>query len=199
MNELDQAKLEQWRLDGRADDLARAQDEARADAQRREDEARDRESYRTESLREYGEDYSKNDTDPSAAFPHPEPQTEAEFFADEERRVPESAVRPYAHDPDPDPGWLDRWEREGTLKDLTPDERAKLEQIDREDPMGRGMREQFLPREVLGIRANSDRWVEQQSQERAAKAASAEQAREEAPKKAPHPAPEPEQDDELEM
>ncbi len=71
-----------------------------------------------------------------------------------------------AHDPEPDPGWLARWEREGALSALTPQERAKLQEIDREDPYGRGQREQFLPREVLAIREKSDRMVEAREQER---------------------------------
>ena len=70
-----------------------------------------------------------------------------------------------ARDPEPDPGWLARWEREGTLAALTPQEREKLRAIDREDPYGRSQREQFLPREVLAIRAKSDRMVEAREHE----------------------------------
>ena len=70
-----------------------------------------------------------------------------------------------ARDPEPDPGWLARWEREGTLTALTPAERDKLRELDREDPYGRSQREQFLPREVLAIRAKSDRMVEAREHE----------------------------------
>ena len=66
-----------------------------------------------------------------------------------------------ARDPEPDPGWLARWEREGTLSPLTPQEREKLRAIDREDPFGREQRAMFLPREVLAIRSRSDRLVEE--------------------------------------
>ena len=105
-----------------------------------------------------------------------------------------------ARDPEPDPGWLARWEREGTLSPLTHAEREKLRALDREDPMGRGQREQFLPREVLAIRAHSDRMVE----EREAQAQQHEPA--ETGERKPgqvqeqkRQAPELEQDDELEL
>lgn len=90
---------------------------------------------------------------------------------EQERRVPDAAVRPYVRDPDMDPAWLDRWEGEGTMTPLTDEEREKLKAIDREDPVGRGQREMFLPREVLAIRALSDRRVAEREQAKEAEKA----------------------------
>lgn len=111
-------------------------------------------------------------------------------FDEEERRLPDPPRRAIVRDAEMDPGWLDRWEAEGTMSPLTDEEREKLKAIDREDPMGREQREAFLPREVLAIRADSDRWVAEQAREQAS-----EQERE------PEPAPAPEQeiDDDMEM
>ena len=75
-----------------------------------------------------------------------------------EREARRARIREAA---EPDPGWLARWEREGTLSPLTPQEREKLRAIDREDPFGREQRAMFLPREVLAIRSRSDRLVEE--------------------------------------
>lgn len=111
-------------------------------------------------------------------------------FDEQERRLPDLAQpSTMIRDVEMDPDWLHRWEDEGTMTPLTDEERAKLEAIDREDPVGRGMREQFLPREVLAIRANSDRWVAEQREQ------ASEQERE------PEPASAPEQDldDDMEM
>lgn len=155
-------------------------DEARNhDADRRDDDQRREDEARRVAAAEAADIEADLQKEPDEAHDGEHRRKDGGGFDEEERRVPE---RPYAHDPDPDPGWLDRWEREGTLKDLTPDERAKLEQIDHEDPMGRGMREQFLPREVLAIRSNSERAVEKMRAEReAAKEAEPESEREAAP------------------
>ena len=117
-----------------------------------------------------------------------------------EREARKAQIREAA---EPDPGWLARWEREGTLTALTPAERDKLREIDREDPFGREQRAMFLPREVLAIRAKSDRMVEErQMAAREAREASAQEKagghKQEEPGQK-HQAPELEQDDELEL
>lgn len=159
---------------------------------------------RAEMLKEMGPDLDDDEDMPIQQQPKQEEE-------EQERRVPDAAVRPYVRDPDMDPAWLDRWEGEGTMTPLTDEEREKLKAIDREDPVGRGQREMFLPREVLAIRAHSDRWV---AEREAAKEAKAEREPESEQKAAPQePAAqereerrtttvvvkEQEQDDELEM
>ena len=210
MNELEQARLEAWRLDEqrridqrREDDLRladmRAADERARIELRHADRMRlaDMRASADPATREIGEKVQMV-MDSRAR----QEQREADLMGRE--RLPDRA-----HDPDPhmDPGWLARWEREGTMTTLTPAEREKLREIDREDPMGRSMRELFLPREVLAIRANSDRWVEQQRQER--EQATPDRALERAPEptksepkasiSAREHAPERDEDEELEM
>lgn len=113
---------------------------------------------------------------------------------EEERRVPDAAVRPYVvRDVEMDPGWLNRWEAEGVMTPLSDEEREKLKMIDREDPIGREGRAQFLPREVLAIRANSERAVEKMRAEREAKAeAQVEKVQEEPAREEKAPVQEPE-------
>lgn len=90
-----------------------------------------------------------------------------------EREARKAQIREAA---EPDPGWLARWEQEGTLTALTPAERDKLREIDREDPFGREQRAMFLPREVLAIREKSDRLVaEREAQKQEQEAAPAEE------------------------
>ena len=86
---------------------------------------------------------------------------DGEEEAEREAAAEAARAERLARDPEPDPGWLARWEREGTLSPLTPQEREKLRAIDREDPFGREQRAMFLPREVLAIRSRSDRLVEE--------------------------------------
>jgi hypothetical protein len=161
-------KLDIWeklRLRRRDQDWAEDQDRkdaGRLDAQRREDEERrvaaaEAADIEASIAREEAEDRARE-----AAL-----EEEERRPLQAERPVPDEAVRPYIHDPEMDPGWLDRWEAEGTMAPLTDAERAKLEAIDREDPIGREGRAQFLPREVLAIRANSDRWAAEREQAKA--------------------------------
>ena len=174
MNELDQARFEQWRLDEqrridqrREDDL-KAADQRRADDQARA-ELRHRDAMRLADMRASADPATREIGEKVQQVIDSRDRQEAR---DRELTGRGAPIRgPHGSElPDPhnDPGWLARWEREGTLTQLTPAEREKLREIDRQDPMGREQREQFLPREVLGIRANSDRWVEQQRQEREA-------------------------------
>ena len=164
MNELDQAKLEQWRLDEqrridrrRLDDLKAA--DMRAADERARIELRNADRMRLADMRA--------SDDPATREIGEKVQQVMDSRDRQEQRDQELTGRggapirgPHGSElPDPhnDPGWLARWEREGTLAQLTTAEREKLREIDRQDPMGREQREQFLPREVLGIRANSDR------------------------------------------
>ncbi len=210
MNELEQARLEAWRLDEqrridqrRRDDLKladmRAADE-RARIQLRHSDAMrlaDMRASDDPATREIGEKVQMV-MDSRAR----QEQREADLTGRE--RLPDRAHHP---DPHMDPGWLARWEQEGTLTHLTPAEREKLREIDRQDPMGREQREQFLPREILAIRANSDRWVEQQRKEREAAAQAkpdhveerAQEPKASTPAREHEHAPEPEDDEELEM
>ena len=174
MNEIEQARLEQWRLDEqrridqrRADDL-KAADQRRADDLARA-ELRHLDATRLANMRASADPATREIGEKVQRLMDSRDRQEAR---DQELTGRGAPIRgPHGQelsDPHLDPGWLSRWEREGTLVQLTPEERDKLREIDRADPMGRGMREQFLPREVLAIRANSDRWVEQQRQEREA-------------------------------
>lgn len=179
--------LEKLRLRRRDED--RAQDADRKDADRREDEERRKASAEAELQKE------------EAA-----PRARLAIREEEKRPLPPRPSAP-VRDADPDPGWLDRWESEGALRDLTPEERAKLEAMDREDPYGRGQRQMFLPREVLAIRANSERAVEKMRAERAESEAKQELAQEQEsgrerppePKPAPGAEVEQDQDDDMEM
>ena len=143
MNEIEQAKLEAWRLaEQRRIDQRRADDLKAADQRAADDRATraiGEKVQMTLDSRDRQEQRDRDLTGRGAPI-----------------RGPHGSELP---DPHNDPGWLARWEREGTLTELTPAEREKLREIDRQDPMGREQREQFLPREVLGIRANSDRQV----------------------------------------
>ena len=194
MNEIEQAKLEAWRLDEqrridqrRADDL-KAADQRRADDQARA-ELRHRDAMRLADMRA--------SADPATREIGEKVQQVMDSRNRQEQRDRELTGRgapirgPHGSDlPDPhmDPGWLARWERDGTLTQLTAAEREKLREIDRQDPMGREMRDLFLPREVLAIRANSDRWVEQQRQEREATTqAKPDHVEERAPERAQEP------------
>lgn len=214
MNELEQAKLEQWRveeqrrIDQRRDDDLKAADQRRADEQarielRHRDETRlaDMRASPDPSTREVGEKVSQimDSHDRQEARERDLTGRGAPI------RGPHGSELP---DPHMDPGWLARWERDGVMVALTPEERDKLREIDREDPMGRSMRELFLPREVLAIRANSDRWVEQQRQEREASTQAMDNNPDHVEERAPEPnasasarkdAPEQDEDEELEM
>lgn len=174
MNELDQAKLEQWRLNEqrridqrRLDDLKAA--DMRAADERARAELRHSDAMRLADMRASADPATREIGEKVQQVMDSRERQEAR---DQELTGRGAPIRgPHGQElPDPhmDPGWLARWEREGTLTQLTPAEREKLREIDREDPMGRDQRAQFLPREVLAIRANSDRWVEQQRQEREA-------------------------------
>ena len=173
MNELEQAMLEQRRIDQRRIDQRRADDLKAADQRRADDQARaelrhldatrlaDMRASADPTTREIGEKVQRMVD-----------SRERQEARDRELTGRGAPIRgPHGSElPDPhqDPGWLARWERDGVMTQLTPAEREKLREIDRADPMGREQRAQFLPREVLAIRANSDRWVEQQRQEREA-------------------------------
>jgi hypothetical protein len=176
MNELDQAKLEQWRLDEqrridqrREDDL-KAADQRRADDQARA-ELRHLDATRLANMRASADPATREIGEKVQRVMDSRDRQEAR---DRELTGRASPIRgPHGQelsDPHNDPGWLARWEREGTLVQLTPAEREKLREIDRQDPMGREMRDLFLPREVLGIRAHSDRWVAEREQAKAAMA-----------------------------
>ena len=174
MNEILQAKLEQWRLDEQRrldqrhrDDLKLA--DMRAADERARAELRHSDAMRLADMRA--------SADPATREIGEKVQMLMDSRDRQEQRERELTGRgaptrgPHGQDlPDPhqDPGWLARWEREGTLTQLTSAEREKLREIDRQDPMGREQRAQFLPREVLAIRADSDRQVAAFRQEREA-------------------------------
>ncbi len=171
MNELEQARLEAWRLDEQRRIDQRREDDLRLADMRAADERARIELRHSDHMRLAD---MRASADPATREVGEKVQMVMDSRARQEQREADLTGRERlpdrAHDPDlhADPGWLARWEREGTMTTLTPAEREKLREIDREDPMGRSMRELFLPREVLAIRANSDRWVEQQRQEREA-------------------------------
>ncbi len=163
MNELDQAKLEAWRLaEQRRIDQRRADDLDAADQRRADDwaraELRHRDAMRLADMRASDDPATREIGEKVQRVMDSRDRQEAR---DQDLTGRGAPIRgPHGQElPDPhmDPGWLARWEREGTLTQLTPAEREKLREIDRQDPMGRSQREAFLPREVLGIRANSDR------------------------------------------
>ena len=146
-------------------------DQRRLDAMEAEEYARYQEDERrVEALRSHpdpvvrsaGEKiWAARDSQEAAAEEQWETGGDGEEEAEREAAAEAARSERLARDPEPDPGWLNRWEREGTLTALTPAEREKLREIDRQDPFGRGQREMFLPREVLAIRAHSDRMVEE--------------------------------------
>ena len=173
-------------------DEARAQDEDRKDAARREDEERRVAEAEAAEIEAELQKEEAEDREREGLFKDERGRDE------EERRLPDPPPRrPIARDVEMDPGWLDRWEAEGVMTPLSDQERAKLAEIDREDPVGRGQREMFLPREVLAIRAHSDRWVAEREQ---AKAAEPEpEQKKAAPQEPVVKEQEQEPDDELEM
>ncbi len=217
---------EQRRLDALRQEAAREEEEHRRwmdqhpldpDDARRLEERAEADERRVEALRGHpdpevraiGEKiWEERDREQAAAEEEWEADGgDAENERDAERQARSAQIREAA---EPDPGWLARWERNGTLSPLTPEEREKLRALDREDPMGREQREQFLPREVLAIRAKSDRLVEEreaQKQEQEAQqhepATEAGGHKQEEPgqqvQEQKHQAPELEQDDELEL
>ena len=217
MNELEQARLEQWRIDEQRRIDQRREDDLKAADQRRADdraraELRHRDAMRLADMRASADPATREIGEKVQRLMDSRDRQEARERDLTGRGAPTRG--PHGQElPDPhlDPGWLTRWEREGTLTQLTPAEREKLREIDRQDPMGREMRELFLPREVLAIRANSDRWVEQQRQEREASTQAMDNpdhGEERAPKRAQEPkaatsarehAPERDEDEELEM
>ena len=198
MNELDQAKLEQWRLnEQRRIDQRRTEDLKAADQRRADDQARaelrHRDAMRRADMRASADPATREIGEKVQQVMDSRERQEARDRELTGRGAPTRG--PHGQelsDPHNDPGWLARWERDGTLTKLTPAEREKLREIDRADPMGREQREQFLPREVLGIRANSDRQVEAFREEREA-------ARSEPKAPVVQHTQEPEQDEELEM
>ncbi len=212
MNELEQAKLEQWRLaEQRRIDQRRADDLDAADQRRADDwaraELRHRDAMRLADMRASADPATREIGEKVQQVMDSRDRQEAR---DQELMGRGAPIRgPHGRelsDPHQDPGWLARWEREGTLTQLTPAERDKLRELDKEDPYGREQREAFLPREVLAIRAKSDRAAEARVQERVepeARKPEAEQAQEQEPepepKHKPESEPEPEQDEEEEL
>ncbi len=177
---MDQRRLDS--LDEREMALAR-EDERRVEALR---------SHPDPVVRSAGEKiWQARDQAQAAAEEQWETSGDGEEEAEREAAAEAARAERLVRDPEPDPGWLARWEREGTLSALTPEEREKLREIDREDPMGRGQREQFLPREVLAIRAKSDRMVAEREREA--------EHKQEPQQGQKHQAPELEQDDEWEL
>lgn len=226
----EQRQLEEQLDRAERERLERLEAERRADLQEIEDDRRAREEYEAMARAEWAEEMEEerlkeDELRVEALRRHPDPEVravgekiwqardQAQAAAEEqwetggdgeEEREREETARAErlarAHDPDPDPGWLARWEREGTLSALTPQEREKLRAIDREDPFGRGQREMFLPREVLAIRAHSDRMVEEREAQQIDRPESGEH-KQEPQQGQKHQAPELEQDqdDELEL
>ena len=208
MNELEQAKLEQWRSDEqrridqrRADDL-KAADQRRAD-ERARIELRHRDAMRLADMRASADPATREIGEKVQRVMDSRDRQEARDRELTGRgapiRGPHGSELPDPHD---DPGWLARWEREGTLTQLTPEERDKLREIDRADPMGREQREQFLPREVLGIRADSDRQVaafQAQREAGQAEAAKVEEQKSEPKARATQHTQDQDEDEELEM
>ena len=137
--------------------------------------------------------WEERDRQQAAAEEQWETGGDGEEEAEREAAAEAARAERLARDPEPDPGWLARWEREGALSPLTLEEREKLREIDREDPFGRGQREMFLPREVLAIRSRSDRLVaEREAQKQGQEAAPAQEKK--AQVELEH-----DQDDELEL
>ena len=176
---------EQRRLDALRDEERRHEDEHQkwmkghlldpdaARAARRLEERVEADERRVEALRSHpdpvvraaGEKIWAAREAQAAAEEQWETSGDGEEEAEREAAAEAARAERLARDPEPDPGWLARWEREGTLSPLTPAEREKLRALDREDPFGREQRAMFLPREVLAIRAHSDRMVEAREQE----------------------------------
>ena len=178
-------------------------DQRRLDAMEAEEYARYQEDERrVEALRSHpdpvvrsaGEKiWAARDSQEAAAEEQWETGGDGEEEAEREAAAEAARAERLARDPEPDPGWLARWEREGALSPLTLEEREKLREIDREDPFGRGQREMFLPREVLAIRSRSDRLVaEREAQKQGQEAAPAQEKK--AQVELEH-----DQDDELEL
>ena len=197
MNELEQAKLEQWRLnEQRRIDQRRADDLKAADLRRADDQARaelrHRDATRLADMRASADPATREIREKVQQVMDSRDRQEARDQELTGRGAPIHGPRGQElSDPHNDPGWLARWERDGVMTQLTPAEREKLRELDKEDPYGREQREQFLPREVLAIRANSDRQVAAFQAQREAGQAEPEQQKQE---------PELEQEDEeLEM
>ncbi len=169
--------MDQRRLDALREEARRDEDEHQRwmkdhpldqDAARRLAEREEADEQRLEALRrhpdpevrEIGEKiWQERDSQQAAAEEEWEADGgDAANEREAERQARSAQIREAA---EPDPGWLARWEREGTLSPLTHAEREKLREIDRQDPFGREQRAMFLPREVLAIRAKSDRMVEE--------------------------------------
>lgn len=158
-----QQREDQRRLDDqRRDDLRRA-NTRRDDDLRRLDESHALDRKRIE--RRHSDDTLLADMRASADPETREIAVKIGRVLDARERAEERERGPAREPADHDPGWLNRWEREGALTALSPAEREKLKAIDREDPYGRSQREAFLPREVLAIRAKSDRQAEARVQE----------------------------------
>ena len=212
MNEIEQAKREQWRVEEqrridqrRTDDLRLV--DMRAADERARIELRHSDHMRLADMRASAEPATREVGEKVQMVMDSRDRQEARERDLTGRGAPTRG--PHGQElPDPhmDPGWLARWERDGVMVALTPEERDKLREIDREDPMGREQREQFLPREVLAIRADSDRQVAAFRQEReAAQVAPNLKAEEPAPEPKASSmrdhghAPEQDEDEELEM
>jgi hypothetical protein len=203
MNKLEQARLEQWRLNEqrridqrRLDDLKAADQRAADDRARAE--LRHRDAMRLADMRTSSDPATREIGEKVQRVMDSRDRQEVRERDLSGRGAPTRGLHgSELPDPHMDPGWLARWERDGVVAPLTPAEREKLREIDRQDPMGREQREQFLPREVLGIRANSDRQVAAFREKRdiAGRMAGAAQVQEERPHTGVVQAPEPTKSD----
>ena len=154
MNELEQARLEQWRIDEQRRIDQRREDDLKAADQRRADDQARAELRHSDAMRLAD---MRASADPATREIGEKVSRVMDSRARQEQREADLTGRgapirgPHGSDlPDPhmDPGWLARWEREGTLTQLTPAEREKLREIDRQDPMGREASTQAKPDHV---------------------------------------------------